>query len=291
MFVARAVVVVQVKLGDARAQKLEGVVETGVAQVGVAYVEGDAYVGEVTHVEDLKDVLGCGDIVLQIFDEDFDSERVSEGLEVFDGGEGVVDGRGVPGIVFEAEMEGDGGDGDLLGGLKGSLDLVHGVDAVGLVGGDEGEGCGDVARPALRLFGREDGLVHGGAEAGVAEPVGDLANGWAVGVVEVMAGCEELDGLCSAALEGVEQAGVEALREEDVGGDSGLHDCQSYINEGCGDFRFTVLGIRMGAEFCEGFDATDLSGVDVDWNDVGANGSCEHSSSTNACGCAGSGAD
>jgi hypothetical protein len=91
----------------------------------------------VTDVENLEDVLGCGDFVLKVFDEHLDAERVGEGLDVLDGGEGVLDGAGVPGVVFEAEVERDGGDGDHLGGLERALDLVHGLDALTLVGGDE----------------------------------------------------------------------------------------------------------------------------------------------------------
>ena len=44
------------------------------------------------------------------------------------------------------------------------------------------------------------------------------ADGGAIAVVEVVAGGEELDGLGAGFVEGVEQAGVQALLEEDVGG-------------------------------------------------------------------------
>lgn len=87
MLVAVALIVVEVEFGDAGAQELEGVVDAGVAYVGVAYVEGDADVREVADVEDLEDVLGGGDVVLDVFDEDFDAEGVGEGLDVLDGGE------------------------------------------------------------------------------------------------------------------------------------------------------------------------------------------------------------
>ena len=68
------------------------------------------------------------------------------------------------GVVIEAEVEDDGGEGDLLGGLEGALDLVHGGDAVGLFGGDEVEVGGDVARPlGVGAVGEVDGLVEDGA--------------------------------------------------------------------------------------------------------------------------------
>lgn len=70
---------------------------------------------------------------------------MGEGFEVLDGGEGVFEGAGVPGLVLEAEVEDGGGDGNLLGGLEGALDLVHGVDAARLFGVDEVEGWGGVA--------------------------------------------------------------------------------------------------------------------------------------------------
>ena len=65
-----------------------------------------------------------------------------------------------------------------------------------------------------------DGLVEGGDGVGVAEPGGDVADGEAVGVVEVVARCEELDDRGAiggeSAVHGIEEAGVEALLEEDV---------------------------------------------------------------------------
>ena len=80
------------------------VVEAGVAEASVAYVECDAYVAEVADVEDLEQVLGGGDFVLEVFEEDFDAEWMGKGLQVLDGGEGVLEGAGVPGVVLEAEV-------------------------------------------------------------------------------------------------------------------------------------------------------------------------------------------
>jgi hypothetical protein len=158
-----AVVVVEVELGDAGFEELEGFVDADVffrsGQVGVAYVEADSDAVEVADLEDFEDVLGAGDVVLEVFDEDADAEGVGEGFEVLDGGEGVLKGAGVPGVVFVAEVEDAGGDGDLLGGFEGALDLVHGGDAVGFVGVDEVEVGGDVAGPLGVAVGEDFGTV------------------------------------------------------------------------------------------------------------------------------------
>jgi hypothetical protein len=139
------VVVVQVDLGDAVAEEFDGGGDAGVvgdvgisigfggqlAEVEVAEVEADADLIEVAGLEDVEEVLGGGDFVLQVFQQEADAERRGEGLEVLDGGEGIVDGGLVPGGVLEAEVEDDVGEGDLFGALDGALDLVHGGDAGG----------------------------------------------------------------------------------------------------------------------------------------------------------------
>lgn len=215
-----ALIVVEVEFGDAGLEKFEGGVDAAVAQVGVAYVEGDAYVVEVAYAEDFEQMLGGGDLVLQIFEQDFDAERMGEGLEMLNGGKGVFEGTGIPGLVLEAEVEGDGTEGDLLGGLDGAFDLVHGVDAAGLFRVDEVERGSDVATPlgvgVERLMERSGDIVG-------PEPRSEIADDGAIGVVEVVAHGEDFDGLCAALVQGVEQAGIQALLKEDVSGDSGLH--------------------------------------------------------------------
>jgi len=71
-----------------------------------------------------------------------------------------------------------------------------------------------------------------------AEPRGDVADDGAVGVVEVVAGSKDFNGLGAAFVEGVEQAGMQALLEKDVGGDTELHLVLSYssaMRQGCGE--------------------------------------------------------
>ena len=147
-----------------------------------------------------------------------------EGLEVLDGGERVLDGGLVPGRVIEAEREDDGGEGDLLGGLERALDLVHGGDAVGLLRRDEVEVGRDVARPlSVGAVGYVDGLMEDGADVVGAEPGGEFADGGGIGVVEVVARGEDFDGAGTGGGEGVQQARVQAVLEEDVGRESRLH--------------------------------------------------------------------
>ncbi len=200
----------------------------------MADVEADADAVEVTDAEDFEDVLGAGDVVLKVFDEDADAEGVGEGLEVLDGGEGVFEGAGVPRVALLAEMEDAGVDGNLLGGFEGALDLVHGDDAMGFVRVDEIDVRGDVAGPLpASAVAEKERLVECGGDAGRAEPGGDVADGGAVAVVEVVAQGEELDRLGAGFVEGVEQAGVEALLEEDVSGEGGLHHLLRYSSQGC----------------------------------------------------------
>ncbi len=199
----------------------------------VADVEGDADAVEVADLEDFEEVLGGGDLVLEVFEKDADAEGMGEGFEVLDGGERVLEGAEVPGIVLVAEVEGTGGDGDLFGGLEGALDLIHGRDAAGLFGVDEVEVGGDVAGPlGVGAVADVEGLVERGSYAGGVEPGGDVAYGGAVGVVKVVASGEDLDGLSSVGgagfVEGIEQSRVQALREEDVSRDTRLHHLLRY---------------------------------------------------------------
>src|ERR1700733_4823479 len=98
-----------------------------------------------------------------------------------------------------------------------------------------GEVWGDVAGPlAAAPVGKVDGLMECGGYAGRAEPGGDVADGGAVGVVEVVAGGEQFDCGRTGFVEGVEQARGQTLLEEDMGGDGGLHHLLRYSRGGAG---------------------------------------------------------
>jgi hypothetical protein len=104
---------------------------------------------------------------------------------------------------------------------------------VRFVGVDEIDVGGNVAGPlAAAAIAEVEGLVECGGDAGVSEPCGDVADGGAVVVVEVMAGGEDLNRLSAGFVQGIEQAGVQALLEEDVGGQGGLHHLLRYSSAG-----------------------------------------------------------
>ena len=62
-----------------------------------------------------------------------------------------------------------------------------------------------------------DGLMHDCMDIIGAKPCGGLAQGWRVGVIEVMARGKDFDGTRAAGSEGIQQAGLEAMLKEDVG--------------------------------------------------------------------------
>ena len=102
---------------------------------------------------------------------------------------------------------------NLLGNFEGALDLVHGIDARGAVGGS------DVhrrrTRPAPLVIGverRVDGVERNPA---AAEPVGNFFHvRLAVGVIEMLTRRENLDRLHPAASQPIQDAGMQPLFHE-----------------------------------------------------------------------------
>ena len=106
---------------------------------------------------------------------------------------------------------------NLLGDFEGALDFVHGLDAAGAVGGGNVHRRRAGASPFVVGVQRRVHRVQ--RDAAGPEPVGDLADVLlAVGVVEMLAGGENLDRLRAAAHQAVQQAGMQALFDVHVGG-------------------------------------------------------------------------
>ena len=80
-----------------------------------------------------------------------------------------------------------------------------------------------------------DGLMEGRSYAGVAEPGSYVADSGAIGVIEVVAGGEDFNDRAAVGRETaqhrIEEAGVQALLQEDVGRETGLH-CLLTVHQG-----------------------------------------------------------
>jgi len=81
------------------------------------------------HVEDHDEMLRRSGLAKEIFNEHAHTERAGKGIEMLEGRESVLDGAGRPDVVALAKMDDEIAEGNVLGGFKSALDLVHGVDA------------------------------------------------------------------------------------------------------------------------------------------------------------------
>ena len=250
MFVAGAVVVVEVDFGQAAAEDAEGfgqgVFESGIAEVfaelfaggtvemgvvggqrpvdvGVAGVEAEPYAVEMADAGDFNEAGRGSEVVVEVFEQELDAERGGEGLEVLDGGEGEVEGFGGPAVVLKAEVEDAGAEGNLLGGFEGAFDLVHGFNALALGTADEVQGGLGVTAPVDLVLCGEERHVHGGSDGIGAKPGADLPHRAAVGVVELVPRGEDFDRLGPGLAQGVEGAGGETVGKEEVAGDAEGH--------------------------------------------------------------------
>src|ERR1700760_15349 len=102
-------------------------------------------------------------------------------------------------------MQDAGVDWNLLGGLERALHLVHCRDALRFFAADEVDVGGNVPRPlSAASIAQKDRLMQRRCDTGVTKPCGDIADGGAISVVEVMTRGEELDGLSSPFMESIE---------------------------------------------------------------------------------------
>lgn len=157
VLVLLAVVVVGMDLDDAAGQRGYGLWHA-YGDVRMAEVHTDADCIQVADAEDFDQVLGGGGFAGKVFDEQAHAKRTGKGAEVFEGGEGVLDGARGPAVIALAEVEDEVAKGDLLGGFEGALDFVHGVDAAGFLRVQHVD-CGS-AGAAHFAVGKERG-VHG----------------------------------------------------------------------------------------------------------------------------------
>src|SRR5580658_3951429 len=220
VLVLGGVIVVDVEGGDAAAECGNGRIDAD-GDVSVAEIETDADVVQVAEFEDGPQAFRGGGLAEEVFDEQADTEGMGEGAEVLEGSDGVFDGTLGPPVVALAEVQDKVGKGDELGGFQGALDLVHGVDAAGFLRVQKVDGgCAGATHFAV---GEKRGVHGKRLESIGTKPGAEFGDVLAAGVVEVLPGGINFDRLGTGAFGEFQQAGVQALVEEQVRGKNSQH--------------------------------------------------------------------
>src|ERR1700733_8536371 len=128
MLVLLPVVVVQMRGPDAGLQLCQRGCQS-LPEMRVTDVQAYADVGEVSGIEDLKNVCRPGHFVLQILDQKFHAERIRKGAEVLERRHRKFEGPRTPRVVALSQVNDQKTKGNLLGNLEPPLDLIHGIDA------------------------------------------------------------------------------------------------------------------------------------------------------------------
>ena len=150
----------------------------------------------------------------QVFDKQADTERAGERAQVLECGERELDGARRPHIVPLAEMDDEIAQRDVLGGFQRALDLIHGIDATRFFRVQHvytgRAGAAHLAIGKKRCVHRERLKRIG------AEPLCQLGDVLAAGVVEVLARGKDFDRLSAGAGGQLEQAGMQSMSQEQM---------------------------------------------------------------------------
>lgn len=210
VFVFQAVIVVNVNGGDVGAQGADGLGDAD-CEVRMTQVQAYAYLIQVAHLKDGDEVAGGGGLADEVFNKKAHAEGTGKCTEVFEGGNGVLNGAQRPSVVAFAQVEDEVAEVDLFGAFKSALDFVHGVDPPRFLRMQKIDGW---SAAATHLTVRKERGMHGKGFQGIGrEPIAELGSMFSTGVVEVLAGCEDLHCFRTGACSQLEQTWVQALLE------------------------------------------------------------------------------
>src|SRR6202021_3399834 len=150
------------------------------------------------------------------------TQRLGKCPQVFDGSHGRLELLITETFIRRSQMLHQEPEWNLVGNFKGALDLVHGLDARGP--GDRCQVDRRRAGTAPFIVGVERRVDRVEWNAAAAKPVGNLFDvSLAVGIVDMLARGKNLDRLHPAARQSVENAGMQPLFYEQIGGNRSLH--------------------------------------------------------------------
>src|ERR1017187_2865575 len=178
--------------------------------VRMSAIEADANVVEVHGVDEFDEPLGRGKLVGNVFDQHANAKWLGKGAQVLDRGHRRFEFLVVKLLVGIADVLHEKTKRNKFRDFERALHLVHGLNASGAIGGGDVDGRRTGASPlVIGVQGRMHGVEW---NAGGAEPFSNFTNVLlAVGVVEVLAGGEDFDGLGSRLDEFVEQARMQSF--------------------------------------------------------------------------------
>ncbi len=189
----------------------------------VAQIEANADVGQVSHFENGHQMLGRRGLAQQIFHQQAYAERPREGAQVLQRGERKLDGARRPLIVAFAKVHHEVAQRNMLRGFERALDLVHGVDAPGLLRVQHIDR--ERAGAAHLAVGIKRGVHRKRLERVGAEPLGQFGHLLAAGVVEVLARGKNLHRLRAGALRELKQARMQTVIQKQMSRQNAQHLC------------------------------------------------------------------
>src|SRR5690348_10259175 len=96
----------------------------------VSDIEADTDIGEASQLKHLHKRIWCGELIWDIFHQQFDAERLGKGPQMLERGDGGFDFALAGVLIADANMLHEELEGSLLGDFDGALNLVHGSDAI-----------------------------------------------------------------------------------------------------------------------------------------------------------------
>ena len=170
-------------------------------------IKADTDILEVTDLHDFQQVFRLGDFVLDIFEQQVYAQRLAEDAHVFDRGDGVVQCARTPLIFALAQMQHEELERQGLCDFESALPFIHGVDTPRLVRMDDIHGSPPPRPPSSSA---QMGACMEWIATGFEANQSAIPYMGAAGVVEMLPGSKDFNGLRARFVERFKQAGVQA---------------------------------------------------------------------------------
>ncbi len=188
----------------------------GIHHVRMPEIEANPHIVKMSCVNQLHQSLRRGKFVGNIFQQNAHTQRLGKCAQVFDGGHRRFKLLLTETFVGQSQMLHQKAKRNLLRDLQGPFHLIHRLDQPRAV--RRRQVYGRRSRPAPLVIGIER-RVHGiQRNATPTKPLGDLFHvSLAIGIVEMLTRCENLDRLHSAASQPIQDSRMQPLLDVQIG--------------------------------------------------------------------------